>query len=143
MSSTPSLTYFGGHVADLAERLRAARAKHGVNAVTAARLMGMRPQRVSALELGRVEAKARDVALYARLLGVDAVELLMGDEREPIEVPDVPGSWSTANGSAGRARSLAARQAAHMREPRPSQVAPAWRPAGLGRDARPAVEENK
>lgn len=140
--------YFGGHIADQAARLRAAREKHGVNAATVARLLGWSRQRVNSLENGRVEARARDVALYSRITGADPVWLLLGEEREAIEVPDEPASYRRPNGMNTHRERREQRAAARETKtpslstlPPTTRVSdrPAWRPANIGRDVRPVV----
>ncbi len=126
-------------VIDLCARLRAARMKAGVNGAYAARAMGMTPGRLSALENARTEPRALDIALYVRLTGVPADELVFGDDpsnRELIEVPDCEEARATSPGSAGRARSLQKRREAKARaltqnrqQPVPKPAGPVWRPA--------------
>ena len=156
--TTGSHYHYGGHVLAQGKRLRAAREKTGVNSTTAARLMGCSAQRLNALETGRTEAKARDVALYARLTGADVVDLLMGDERDIIEVPDEPASYRQPNGQDSRRSHREARERTQPRKaprraalpkttvtrpspPTPSQ--PVWRPANIGRDVRPTIEREQ
>lgn len=124
------------YVIELCARLRAAREAVPVNGVTAARAMGMNPARVSALETGSTEPRAKDVKLYAQLTGATLDDLVYGDDpaaREPIEVPDTEDARRVAQGGAGRARSLQKRREARPRpipaNRAPSATSPTWRPA--------------
>lgn len=130
--------YWSGYPAELGERMRAAREKHDLSCAGAAQLIGMTPQRLNALEGGRIEQKAHDILLIARLTGVDLAELLMGEEQAPIPIPDDPALRRRPKGEAARTRNRRARQAERAVEPR-RRPGPSWRPANLGRDARPTV----
>jgi transcriptional regulator with XRE-family HTH domain len=138
--------YYSGPIAEMAARLRAAREKHGVNQATAARLMGMTPSRLGQLESARLDIKAADVALIARVTGADPAWLLMGEEgspeRAPIEVPNVPESYRKPPGQQARTRNREQRHAEQARPPR-RREGPTWRPAGIGRDLRPTTERTE
>ncbi len=131
----------------LCARLRAAREAADVNLATAARAMGMTPTRLSAVELARIEPRAKDIGLVARLTGVSVAHLLLGDdpaEWEPIAVPDTPEARRVSPGSAGRARSLQRRRETKSRslpksraQPVPAPAGPTWTPAAWRSNTRP------
>lgn len=134
-----SKTYYDGHVRALADRLRAAREKTGLSGRGAATVLGVHPERLNSLETARIEPKARDVALYARLTGVDAAELLMGEDCELIAIPDDPTLYRRPQGETTRTANRVKRQDEQGRAPR-LRPGPTWRPAGIGRDLRPTVK---
>ena len=118
-------------VVEMCARLRAAREAILVNGAYAARAMGMTPARLSALENARTEPRALDIALYVRLTGVPADELVFGPDsaaREPLEVPDCEEARRTSPGANGRARALAKRREAKARSIPANRTVPVEKP---------------
>jgi transcriptional regulator with XRE-family HTH domain len=74
----------------LATRLTAAREAKGLSQSDLARLIGVKPQSIQAIEAGRVE-KPRNIVAIAKAVDVDAGFLLTGEEADgPLDLNEVP-----------------------------------------------------
>lgn len=73
----------------LASRLAAAREAKHLSQSDLARLIGVKPQAIQAIEAGRVE-KPRNIVAIAKALDVDAGFLLTGDESAIVDLNEVP-----------------------------------------------------
>lgn len=76
-------------MATLASRLTTAREAKGLSQSDLARLIGIKPQAIQAIEAGRVE-KPRNIVAIAKALDVEAGFLLTGDDATSIDLNEVP-----------------------------------------------------
>jgi len=76
-------------MATLASRLAAAREAKGISQSDLARLIGIKPQAIQAIEAGRVE-KPRNIVAIAKALDIEAGFLLTGDETTNTDLNEVP-----------------------------------------------------
>lgn len=73
----------------LAERLASARKAKDLSQSDLARLIGVKPQTIQAIEAGRVD-KPRNIVAIAKALGIEPGYLLTGDESAVLSLDEVP-----------------------------------------------------